>query len=474
VNLITRQPEAQQKDEDATRTVPLKEFLSRHVQQSEADSQTQLELMIGGHSAGQLALSAVDESASYYFSHLQSRNNFEFTRSGGERATRQNNEVFSDSLWASWLDGDLAQRAGLLHSRRGLAGSAEFPTLFARLAQDTLWWQGTADDWRADLLVDHTRATDPQPYLNSGPIDNSDTRVHTEFAAGSLAQKDEQCGWRIRSDFAEGSTSGSHRRVGLDLHHSLSSQSGAWLFDLDLGLVASSDIGADPTLRAGATRLVGKDSRIYSSLGYSVRHPDFGELYLTDAGSVEGNPELAPESALSAEIGANATSGATRIAASVYYSDYRDSIIFAPVSAYLVRAINTGPARVAGLETLIDTELAERLWLRNAYTWLPLAEFDSGIPLTHRSEHHLHSTLDYAADEWGAELSVDYSAAIPADLFGNLRIAERAIVGLELSRKYDDSELRLNISNVFDAHTRDSWNYPLPGREVFLSWRTDL
>ena len=50
----------------------------------------------------------------------------------------------------------------------------------------------------------------------------------------------------------------------------------------------------------------------------------------------------------------------------------------------------------------------------------------------------------------------------------------RTLLDFELARAIDDGELCLALTNLTDRSARDSWNYPLPGREINLTWRSKL
>jgi outer membrane receptor protein involved in Fe transport len=420
------------------------------------------------------ALALTISDARYYFSHRQARNNYSYNRAGGQTATRRNNDVSQQSFWASWRAADVNYRAGLIRLERGVPGSAEFPTLQARFQRGGLWWQGAGERWRADLNLAETRFTDPEPFLNRGAIDTQDTRAHLELALGSLADQRGSWGLKPRFDYLSSDDYGDHARTGVDLHGYREQTRGRLTLTLDGGLVATEDVAVDPVARLGARYKLDATTEAFSTVGYAVRHPSFNELYYPDTGGVRGNPELDSERLLSYELGLRWTGPRARLELAGFYSDYRDSIIWAPVSAYTVEAINSGPAEVLGVEALADVELAPALWWRTAGSWLPLAEYDSGVSLTGRSEYHANSRLEYSARFWRSALSLDCTGEIPADLFGSLVIEPRALVGLELAHSLSHGEVGLTINNVLDEQARDSWNYPLPGREVYLTWRTEL
>ncbi|GEM_PF-3153080 len=481
VNLVTVQPQGADRSAVADATpLPLNEHLGQLLATPAADdgtTLTELTLSAGGFSAAEAQLSVAAPAEQYYLSHQQARNDFSYQRIAGGTGTRANNEASAQSFWAAWQRGGFRHRLGLTHQRRGVPGSVEFPTLGARLARDSLWWQTAAADWRVDGSVVHTHFSDPEPVLLQGAIDTRDTRAHLEAAWGSLAGQQGQWGLKPRLDYIDGDEVGAESRAGLDAHYYWERRCGRATFGIDTGLVASSDVAIDPVGHLGAAYELNQNAQAYTAIGYAVRHPGFNELYYPDTGGVRGNPELDAERLLSFELGIGWTGARARCELAGFFSDYRDSIIWAPVSAYSVQSINTGPAEIAGAEALLDVQLSGPLWWRTAFTWLPHAQFDSGVPLTGRSARHLNSRLEYtggADSPWRAALSVDYTDEIPADLFGSLMIEPRTLVGIELAREFGAGELGLTVTNIFDEQARDAWNYPQPGRGIYITWRTEL
>ena len=474
VNLVTKRPPDIDRHDDPP-LLPLNEHI-RELWGADKPrtTLTELELTAGGHGVVQATVSLARPGESYFFSHSQAQNNFEFRRAGGGTASRRNNESRQDSFWAAWQSGGSNHRAGANILRRGAPGSAEFPTLRASLARENLWWQVAGSGWRGDLSLAHTHFSDPEPYLKGSAIDLSDTQARLEFSTGSLALTQANWGIKPSLDYVDSEQYGKKHRLGLQLHRHWESAAGGTERQLDLGLVSASDVSVDPVAHLGFSRELGARAKAYASVGYAVRHPGFAELYLTDMGSVQGNPELKPERVLSYELGGSFSGAGARFEAAAFFSDYRESIIFAPVSAYLVRAINTGPARVAGAEALFDAQLRGNWWWRTAYTWLPLAEYSSGVPLTGRANRHANSRIEYLGKQWSGALSLDYTGGIPADLFGNLVIEPRLLTGLELMRSGGSGQIGMTVNNLFDEDARDAWNYPLPGREIYLTWRIEL
>jgi vitamin B12 transporter len=430
-------------------------------------------LTLGTGSLGQAEVLARQPNASAYLSHLQARNDFGFTRVGGESASRINNEALQDDLWLSWRGGDRTYRAGVTNMQRGVPGGAEQPTTLAQLERQRVWWNMQDNVFSADFSLTQSRFTDPQPYLHAGALEFEDTMAQLQAAFGSLASQRGRWGVKPQLTYIDSAKWGEHARGGLDAHYYYEHPAGGWLWQFDAGLVANTDTGIDPTARLGVSRQLAAASQLYAAGSYAVRHPSFNELYYLDTGGVRGNPNLKPERVAGAELGWRYEYRLSASAAA-FYSSYEDSIIWLPVSSYLVEASNTGRAEVGGVEGALELPLGRGWRWQGSYTWLPLAEFSAGTPLAGRSEQHANARLIYNAAGWAGALACDYTGSLPADQFGNLVIKPRTLWHAELTREFTGRQLSLTISNLFGEDARDSWNYPLPGREFQLSYRVEF
>ena len=482
LNIITRRPSTGKRTDPASSgepdsdPLPLKERLSQQLARSTADgssSRSTLNLSSGSFGQARLELSHSAMDASYFIALNQARNNYDYLRANGESEIRRNNEAAQLDFWTAWHGGSTDWRMGISQMRRGVPGSAEFPTLQAGLRRSAAWLQAAQDDWCSSLTILDTRFFDPQPYLQQPAISTRDTQWQAQWACGLFAGQAADWGVKPRWDYIDSADYGAHSRIGLDVTRALESKLGSATAQLQLGLTASSDVGLDPLARVGLGWQSGP-ARIHLATGYAVRHPDFSELYLAGMGSVEGNPNLEPERAWSSEAGVELHWTDTSAELGAFLVNYDDSILFVPVSSYLVRATNTGRAEVGGLELMLNHQLNRHWSWNGTCTWLPLAEYTSGIPLTNRSKQHVNSHLTYSGRDWWGQLELDFTGRTPADLFGNLIIKPRTTCSLGLTRELSNGSLSLCIDNLFDEAGRDSWNYPLPGREFTVSWRIEL
>ncbi|MCB1187174.1 TonB-dependent receptor [bacterium] len=430
---------------------------------------TRYAVLAGSNDYYEMEISRSDASLSWSYGMLSAENDYSYKRADGTTARRANADVLRHELLGSWQVDETDWRFGFSDMSRGIPGSAEFPTLSARMDRQSLWLQATRADYRTALSAQFSQVRDPHPYLNRGEIDNRDLLLHLEHE-----HRNSDSLLRPRLDFADGDSAARKLHAGIDYSAWQEKDQGNWKFQYSWGLTASSDVGIDPMAGIALRRDYGNSASLRASMTRAVRHPSFDELYLGDSGSVRGNPDLKPETVDNIEIGYGRRYGSARLDCAAFYSLYRDSIIFAPVSAYLVEARNTGQASIAGMEGSLDWRLASDLWWTSSATWLPVAEYRNGTPLTGRSSLHAGSGLQYRQDSFSAAASLDYTSSIPADLFGNLRTSPRSIVNLEFSIGPDPAGWQLGISNLFNGSARDAWNYPLPGREISVSWSESL
>jgi vitamin B12 transporter len=478
LNLITRRTPKQvetatpEQDEQP----PLKERLAPQAGQpaDDADVSASLQQSWGSFSAWASSIDYSNADARWYYRHSQAENDYSFSRADGSRAQRINNAARQDDLWTAWRAGSSNWHAGVTRQRRGVPGSAEFPTPLAQLGRDCGWLQGSGPDWRAALSVQSSHFTDPQPYLGQLPLDSRETYYHAESGFGAAANPLESYTLKPRLDYIRSTDYGAHFRAGLDAARFWERPLGGAQARLELGLSASSDVGVDPQARAALSWDVADGGQAYCAAGYAVRHPEFGELYLAGMGSLEGNPDLRPERAWNLELGGGWSGARAQLTAAVFATWYEDSILFVPVSAYLVRASNTGQARVAGAELYLDQQLSPRLWWRSAYSYLPVAEYASGIRLSGRARQHASTRLEYTGAAWRWGLGADYTSSMTGDLFGSLHIPGRTLLSADVSRSFGGAEVTLSAANLLNQAARDSWNYPLPGREFNLTFKVDL
>ncbi len=226
---------------------------------------------------------------------------------------------------------------------------------------------------------------------------------------------------------------------------------------------------------------------IQASRSHYARPPTLYELFGTN-GDVRPNPDLVPEEGVTWDGGFRLRSSekghlSGRLEVSLFHSR-RDSLIyFIQNSQRNFKAVNLEEATVRGLEIQVSGRAGSRLRVDLSFTsqdarhhgavpqwddkWLPYVsprEFSSRASLRvgRFTLRHEHLFFDRTYRD-RANLEKDRAPAkhitnvgIQADFLGERIIAD------------------LDIRNVGDDKTSDSFGYPMPGRTVYLSVRFEL
>lgn len=102
-------------------------------------------------------------------------------------------------------------------------------------------------------------------------------------------------------------------------------------------------------------------SEAHASLSSRARFPTLFERFSSQFGTAEANPDLKPERATNAEIGASRSFGPVSIAAAAYFSWLTDALVSVRTPANLNRRDNRGSAEYYGAELSVDVHLASTL-----------------------------------------------------------------------------------------------------------------
>ena len=252
--------------------------------------------------------------------------------------------------------------------------------------------------------------------------------------------------------------------------------------------VPSLGVKVDPlhwlTLRAG--------------VGRYVRTPDLDELYGA-FGSVVGNPKLDAEDAVNGDAGATVhyagRNGWQLSAEAAWFCSYVDNlIVYETNSQYEIRPENSGKAVIQGAETGVHIRAADMVSLKAVYTFLYTAN-RSGVPyyegnrLPGKPVHQVYGKVEFGgegkhlggllwldadfAGETYLKKSNQADSAVPARLFLG--------AGYRLTHKKSGTSLTLEVHNALNHITAKTGNgetspisdfvgFPLPGREIFLTF----
>jgi outer membrane cobalamin receptor len=215
--------------------------------------------------------------------------------------------------------------------------------------------------------------------------------------------------------------------------------------------------------------------RLTANVGRSFRLPTLEELYF-DTGFVQGSPDLDPEDSLTWDAGIEVGRGRPWSLKVSYFENYVfNMIMFAPVSAFLIRADNSGSAVMRGVETQAGVKW-KWLELKAAYTFLFSKFTDTGNELPARPAHVFSGTVGFVAGPFKLSVMPSWQSQFYLDTFESLYEEARFRLDARLEIKP-----RPWIAIVFDfnnlTNKTDAVDYlqqPLPGFAAFGSVRLDL
>jgi iron complex outermembrane receptor protein len=238
-----------------------------------------------------------------------------------------------------------------------------------------------------------------------------------------------------------------------------------------------SDAGVSPGLAAIWRAHDAVDVR--AGWGLSFRPPTLNELYL-ESGGIASNPDLRPERAWSLDAGIALHRGPLRLSASVFWSRYRDLIVYELDPPAKVKPYNVGSARIAGAELEAIVQLPGGLLAQAAYSWLDAINLRPGDQqdhrLAYRAPHRLFLRLARRGDRLEGYGECSYTSALPRNAFDSAYEHAQLVFNAGLGvRASGPLWLHLEVRNLLDDQTlEDLFQYPLPGRSISLIARARL
>ena len=228
----------------------------------------------------------------------------------------------------------------------------------------------------------------------------------------------------------------------------------------------------------------------HASLSSRARFPTLFERFSSQFGTAEANPDLKPERATSAEIGASRSFGPFTVAAAAYYSWLTDALVSVRTPENLNRRENLGSADYYGAELSVDLHLATTLDAGVNYSYIHRS-FDVGaapagglirpFELTDVPDHkgfafvtwHPLTALSITPS---VEFASNRATVTPASANGLAPLYYRTgeYITAAFRAEFDVSD-RLGISagarNLFDRSYTLTDGFPEPGRSFFVGLR---
>ena len=231
------------------------------------------------------------------------------------------------------------------------------------------------------------------------------------------------------------------------------------------------DLAASPALGVSARPFPGalEPLELRASGGTSFRAPTFSELYLAQ-GATAPNPDLRPERAGSIDVGASWKTERITLAASIFWSRYRDLILYELYPGERQKAFNIGEARVEGVELEALLALPRGFTAEAVYSYLEAinetpAATELGQPLPYRPPHRLFARLARRGERLEGFAQLGYSSSMPRNLEGTTALASQLTIDCGAgARVLGPLWVDLEVKNLLDDQTQqDLFQYPLPG-----------
>ena len=228
-------------------------------------------------------------------------------------------------------------------------------------------------------------------------------------------------------------------------------------------------------LAAIGARFDASDSlTLHASLGRHVREPTFAELFV-DRGLVRGNPELDAERGTDADVGIEWSTDDTLSVAAAIFASERDELIVTSFDARGVgRPLNSGRARILGLELSGDWAFAPA-WRLTGNATLQDARNRSANPtldgrqLPGEARVQAHAALHYRPSaHWHVRLEADTTRGRYYDRVNRRPARDSTITRLGVEHVRGRWRTALAIDNLGDDNVEDFNGFPRPGRALSL------
>ncbi|WP_373000043.1 TonB-dependent receptor plug domain-containing protein [Sulfurimonas sp.] len=229
-----------------------------------------------------------------------------------------------------------------------------------------------------------------------------------------------------------------------------------------------SDFGGTFNPRVGASWSVNKNNVIKLMYGEAFRAPTFAELYNKNNPSINGNPNLKPETVKTHELSFhNSSIQSLKASLTLFYTKIEDIIV---LDSTLYK--NKGEVVTKGLEFEAKYNLKRGSYIIASYTYQHPDNYLTGNKLENISNHEAYLGLNYRINRYlnlytdakyigeQTRSSSDTRDEVSDSIMSNVTLLAKNIMT-------DDLALKFSIYNIFDEKSYDSstpFDYPLGGR----------
>ena len=206
--------------------------------------------------------------------------------------------------------------------------------------------------------------------------------------------------------------------------------------------------------------------RLRASAGHAFRVPTFTELFYTDPNHHAAD-ELSPETAWSADAGADLFRGSWTAGASIF-TRWEDNVIdwVRPSAAVRWRTANIRRVTTKGLETSFQRRLDTRGQVRLQYSWLTSEAPALDVMSKYVLDYARHSIAASGSTEWGA-----FRLGARADWKRRIDRRSYWTVDIQAARAIRRTELYVQMTNLFNQHYQEIRGVEMPGRWLKVGLR---
>jgi iron complex outermembrane receptor protein len=443
---------------------------------------------VAGPASGSLALSLFRSDGDFTFA----RNLTPDLGTASQQQTRQNNQSLSLGALGS---GSLSIGGGTLRTAlqgafidRGLAGT-EFDLTLRDHAREGrgLWgvsWTLPSALGPFDLeVLGHGRVDSLDVQLFEGP----GSAGQLDLEAGLEATLSATLGFQRLSLSASASDEALEASDGSPARGTVSASAADrfTFFSERLAIVPAARVdevgqffGVSPKLGVSffPPGIAGSPLELRANVGEGFRAPTFGELYL-EQGIAQPNPNLSPETNLSADLGASLRWARTLFSVTGFISRYDNLILYEFYPPQAAKPFNAGRSVVEGIEAEVVARPLRSLTLVASYTFINAydndpASYTYGRALPFKPAQHAHGRASWQYGRLRASLEADLATGQTLNKAATLSIPGHseldAAVGFRLWNR-PAVWLTGGARNLLNDQTPDTFGYPLPGLAFFAS-----
>ncbi len=210
-----------------------------------------------------------------------------------------------------------------------------------------------------------------------------------------------------------------------------------------------------------------------ANAGSYYREPSFAELY-GSSGLVNGNPDLQAEEGFNIDAGLQYRNSRSLLGATVFASERDELIVTAYNSRGIGGPVNSGAARVIGVELSAALDLTPQLQLNSNLTWQsprnrdPAAGFNDRF-LPGEAQLAWSGRLQYQPSRFSFWYELDVLRKRFYDQANILPAADSELHSAGIDWKGSRWQASLGIHNLGDDNIEDFNGFPKPGRTWSLT-----